>query len=111
MPDAPGRSSGPVTSDPDDRFPARFTGDHALHECGLGDEQILLAQLVKRTDNQILTCPGEYGEISHVALAVAMPPDAGSDRAQAMSSMAVAIVEEKLLADRLFKQIVLTCSW
>jgi hypothetical protein len=40
-----------------------------------------------------------------------MPPDAGSNRAQAMSGMAVLIVEKKLLADHLFKETVLTCLW
>jgi hypothetical protein len=40
-----------------------------------------------------------------------MPPDAGCDRAQAMSGVALLIVEEKLLADRLFKKTALTCSW
>jgi hypothetical protein len=91
-------------------LPARFTGDGALYECGLGSEQILLAQLVQRVSDQILACPGEYGEVSQVVLAVAMPPDAGSGRAQAMSGMAVSIVEEELLANRLFNQTVLTCS-
>ena len=82
-----------------------------MHELGLSDEKILLAQLVQRVGDQILACPSEYREVSQVALAVAMLPDAGRDRAQAMSSMAVLIVEKKLLTYRLFKQTVLTCSW
>ncbi|HTC58662.1 MAG TPA: hypothetical protein VK691_00915 [Solirubrobacteraceae bacterium] len=40
-----------------------------------------------------------------------MPPDAGRDWAQAMSGVAVLIVEEELLADRLFKELVSTRSW
>jgi hypothetical protein len=82
-----------------------------MHELGLSDEKVLLAQLVKRVGDQILACPSEYGEVSQVVLAIAMPPDAGRDRAQAMSSMAVLIVEKKLRANRLFEETVLTCSW
>jgi hypothetical protein len=44
-------------------------------------------------------------------LAVAMPPDAGSDRAQTMGGVTLLIVEEELLADHLFEETVLTCSW
>jgi hypothetical protein len=40
-----------------------------------------------------------------------MPPDAGCDRAQAMSGVTVLIVKEELLAERLFKETVSTCSW
>ncbi len=66
---------------------------------------------MKRTGDQALACPGEPGKFSDVTLPVAMPPDARSDRAQAMSDMALLIVEEKLLTERLFKETVLTRSW
>jgi hypothetical protein len=78
---------------------------------GLGDEQILLAQLVQRLSDQVLAYPGKPGKFSHVALAIAMPPDAGCDRAQAMSGVAVLVVEEELFADGVFEETVLTCSW
>jgi hypothetical protein len=102
---------GTVTRSPDDRFPARDTGDGALHELGLSDEQIPLAQLVERIGDQILACPDELDKASQIVLAVAMPPHARCDRAQAMSGVAPLIVEKKLLANRLFKKTVPTCSW
>jgi hypothetical protein len=77
---------------------------------GLGVEQILLAQLVKRVGDQVFAHPGEKGKFSHVALSVAMPPNAGRDRAQAMSDLAVSIVDEELLADRLYQETLLTRS-
>jgi hypothetical protein len=59
-----------------------------------------------------LRCYSPYfGDTGVVVLAVAMPPDAGCARAQAMSGVAVSVVEEELLADRLFKETVFTCSW
>jgi hypothetical protein len=66
---------------------------------------------VKRAGDQALARPDELGKFSNVALAVAMPPHAGRHRTQAMSGVALLIVEEELLADRLFKQTVSTCSW
>jgi hypothetical protein len=66
---------------------------------------------VQRVDDQILAYPGERGKFSNVALTVTMPPDAGSNRTQTMSDMALLIIEEELLTDRLFKKTVLTCSW
>jgi hypothetical protein len=78
---------------------------------GLGDEQALPAQLVQRDRDQALACPSELGQLTHIALAIAMPPDTGSNRAQAMSDMVLLIVEQQLLADCLFNETVLTCSW
>lgn len=66
---------------------------------------------MQRVGDQALACPGEPGKVSQVVLAVAMPPDAGCDRAQAMSDVAVSIVEEELLAELLYKETVFTCSW
>jgi D-arabinose 5-phosphate isomerase GutQ len=66
---------------------------------------------VEYAGDQVLACLGKLGKLSHVVLAVAMPPDAGSDRTQAMSGVALLIVEEKLLAGRLFEETGLTCSW
>jgi len=66
---------------------------------------------VKRAGDHTLAYSGQSGKFSDVALAVAMPPHARSDGAQAMSGVLVLIVEEKLLADRLFKETVFTCSW
>ncbi|HTC60976.1 MAG TPA: hypothetical protein VK691_12795 [Solirubrobacteraceae bacterium] len=66
---------------------------------------------MQRAGDQVPAGPGELGKASEVVLAVAMPPDARRDRAQAMSGVTVLIVEEKLLADRLFKQSVSTCLW
>jgi hypothetical protein len=66
---------------------------------------------VQRIGDNALAGPGERGKLSRVVLAVAMPPDAGSDRAQTMSGMAASIVEEELLANRLFEETVSACSW
>jgi hypothetical protein len=52
-----------------------------LHEFGLGGEQILLAQLMQRTSDQVIAGPDDLGKASQVVLSVAMPPDAGCDRA------------------------------
>jgi hypothetical protein len=66
---------------------------------------------VECVSNQVLARPDEYREAGQVVLAVAMPPYARSDRAQAMSGVALLIVEKELLPDRLFEKTLLTCSW
>jgi hypothetical protein len=73
-------------------------------------EQILLAQFAERVADQVLTYPRETGKLGHVALSIAMPPDAGCDRGKAMAHVAVFIVDEELRAECLYKQSILTCS-
>ena len=71
-----------------------------------------------RQDGLLEEAAGEelllYDQESHTAHClspVAMPPDARRDRTQAMSDVALLIVEEKLLADGLLDEAISACSW